>query len=149
MAVLLKDIVPSLFAQKNDWRTTLLARWDEIVGSLKTRIRLEKIYDDTLIIGVFESHWLQELHLLSQVLIDSINQLLSEPHIKHLRFKLVESKKVNIGKKMKLQPSKKSKNVQVTLSAQQTKALHALSDKQLRDALIRFWARCLEMRAFE
>jgi hypothetical protein len=93
MAVLVKQIVPRILRPKAEWHTVLLESWDAIVGSLKTRVRLEKIFEDTLIIGVHESHWMQELHLLSNVLIDSINQYLGERRVKQLRFKLVEPRK--------------------------------------------------------
>ena len=93
MAALLRDLVPQILQHNDEWRLTLLRHWNTIIGTLQTRVRLEKIYDDTLIIGVYESHWMHELHLFSSVLIDSINRYLGHERIAHLRFKLVEEKK--------------------------------------------------------
>ncbi len=145
MAVLLKELVPSILGTRVDWRTSLLSQWDSLVGSLKTRVRLEKIQEDTLIIGVYESHWMQELYLLSDVLIDSINQFLGEPRIKQLRFKLVEERKFT---SRKLTVRKRAnfiiRSTSVELTHEQSRALTQIPDGQLKDALIQFWARCLE-----
>lgn len=139
MAVLIKDIVPSFFQQKQGWHASLLANWDQIVGSLKTRVRLEKIQDDTLIIGVYESHWMQELYLLSQLLIDTINQFLGESRIKKLHFKLVEERKRS-EKKMAVHKPQLRQEVMLTIA--QKRALEAIADAQLKEALIQFWSRC-------
>ena len=68
MAALLRDLVPQILQHNDEWRLTLLRHWNTIIGTLQTRVRLEKIYDDTLIIGVYESHWMHELHLFSRYL---------------------------------------------------------------------------------
>lgn len=141
MAVLIKEIVPTLFKHKQEWHTLLLSNWDEIVGSLKTRVRLEKIHDDALIIGVYETHWMQELYLLSHLLIDTINQFLGEPRIKKLHFKLVEERKLVTKKSIVSVLPKKS---DVKLTHVQAKALDAIGDVQLKEALIQFWSRCCE-----
>lgn len=143
MVMLIKEIMPSLLGMPSDWHAALLGQWDTIVGSLKTRVRLEKIQEDTLIIGVYEAHWMQELYVLSQVLIDSINQFLGEPRIKKLRFKLVEERKFKTKKKTGYNLKKKS-NAAIVLTAEQSKALKDIVDDQLKDALIQFWARCAE-----
>ena len=143
MAILIKEIVPSLLGSKLDWRTSLLVHWDMLVGSLKTRVCLEKIQDDMLVIGVYESHWMQELYLLSDVLIDSINQFLKEKRIKQLRFKLVEERKVPL-KKNALRAIRPKSSAVVSLTPDQIKALSIISDDELKDALVQFWVRCKE-----
>ena len=50
-------------------------------------MHLEKIEGNTLIIGVYQASWLQELYLLSTVLLKTINNNLKYPYIKKLRFK--------------------------------------------------------------
>ena len=141
MVVLIKDIIPQLLEEKVDWHRALLQNWQSIVGTLKTRIRIEKIYDNTLIIGVYESHWMQELYLLSSVLIDSVNTFLGEPRIAHLRFKLVEEKKRTPFLKKSV---KTRKQTALRLSVAQEKALASLKDEQLKKALRDFWGRCQE-----
>lgn len=142
MPILIKDIVPSLLNTQEEWQVALLKQWDSLVGSLKTRIRLEKIQEDTLIIGVYEVHWMQELYILSSVLIDSINQFLGEPRVKKLRFKLVEERKSRSKKKVDYKPLKKISDV--VLTQEQAKALKGIEDTQLKDALVQFWGRCNE-----
>ncbi len=140
MALLVKDILPHLFERKIDWRMALLQHWNTVVGTLKTRIRLEKIYDDTLVIGVYESHWMQELHLLSSVLIESINTFLGEERVHHLRFMLVEEKRLVKKEKRTKQHEKLP---EPKLNRFQNKALEEIADEQLKAALAKFWARCM------
>lgn len=141
MALLIKEIVPHIFEKRSGWHTTLLSQWDSIVGSLTTRVRLEKIQGTTLTIGVYESHWMQELYLLSPLLLSSINQCLDEPHIKQLRFKLVEEKK-RVQRKMGAMPV--IMRPRIPLSAAQEQALSKISDEQLKESLIQFWSHCQE-----
>lgn len=139
MPVALKQIIPAIFKNPVDWRLTLLNNWTTIVGGLQTRIRLEKIYEDTIVIGVYESHWMQELYLLSSLLIDKINEHLKEKRINHLRFKLVEEKK----RILFAQSSQKKLIIkEVQLTDLQKNALIEIKDEQLSSALITFWQRC-------
>ena len=139
MAPLIKDILPMIL-HKDDWRIALAMRWNEVVGSLQTRIRLEKIQDDTAVIGVYESHWMQELFLLSSVLCDSMNACIGEQRIKRVRFILIEEKKYKPKKvhsipKTKQQPS-------IVLTEHQEHMLRTITDDELKHVLISFWARC-------
>jgi hypothetical protein len=140
MAVLLKDLVPLIVDNKNDWRASLLKNWHQIIGSLATRVRLEKVTQDMVIVGVYESHWMQELYLLTPVMIDSINDFLGKPYIKQIRLKLVEDKEAPTRYK----PRKKKDWVvpQVDLTTTQKGALDKITDPQLRDALVGFWMKC-------
>ncbi len=144
MAALLRDLVPQILQHNDEWRLTLLRHWNTIIGTLQTRVRLEKIYDDTLIIGVYESHWMHELHLFSSVLIDSINRYLGHERIAHLRFKLVEEKK-QLSKfslaRREVTP------VEVVLTPSQLGALRAISDESLKAALLQFWGRCVRQQS--
>ena len=138
MAPLVKDIIPRIL-DVDDWKIGLARHWEQVVGTLQTRIRLEKIFDDTVVIGVYESHWMQELYLLSSVLRDSINRFLGEHRINHLRFTLVEERKRTVRKP---QSKKFIRPKHVSLSLQQEKALKGIPDEKLRTALIDYWSRC-------
>ncbi len=145
MAVLLKDLVPLVIDVKSDWRSVLLKNWNTIVRSLATRVRLEKVTHDMIIVGVYESHWMHELYLLSPVLIDSVNDFLGKPYIKQVRFKLVEEKTLpSHYKAREKQPHLKNGFMEreVTLTTNQKGALEKIADPQLRDALIGFWRKC-------
>jgi len=89
MALRLKELLHTLIHPEKNWKTNLLYQWHDIIGSLHSKVRIEKIYDDTLILGVFHSCWMQELYLLSPLLIKTINEKLDQPHIKQIRFKHV------------------------------------------------------------
>jgi hypothetical protein len=90
MAISLKDAVGRIFDNIQDWRLVLLKDWAAIVGPLHTQMRLERVNGDTLIIGVYDVYWMQELYLLSRTIINTINTALGAQYVRHVRFKLVE-----------------------------------------------------------
>jgi hypothetical protein len=88
---------------------------------------------------VYESHWMQELHLLSSDIRNLLNSMLPTPRIKHVRFKLVEERKKRarvIHIKQRKRPSV------VSLTSLQKEALECIEDQDLQCALTDFWARC-------
>lgn len=137
----LKNVLHTLLPQNDNWKVQLLSNWETILGNLKTKVHLEKIYEDTLVLGVYESCWMQELYLLSHVLLQNINQKLDQPRIKHLRFK-----KVGLRKKTQRFTAQNEKKVYkpVVLNAKENKALAALPDEQLRCVLEKFLIRCYQ-----
>ena len=141
MIIPIKDLLQRVLNPEADWRILLLNNWQTIVGSLKTRIRLEKIYSDTLIIGVYESHWMQELFLLSRVLIQAINKQLGKQYIANLKFQLIcqNSVKPILKPKVAAVPCSITK---ASLTHEQENALLRVKDEQLRHELVRFLARC-------
>lgn len=142
MTLAVKNVLDSMLQTDQNWRLQLFAAWPAIVGSLKTRMRLDKIQEDTVIIGVYESHWMQELFLLSRVLISSINKNLSEPYIKHIRFKLIEQQKPEVKKEQTLLV--KRKIIIPELAKNELAALDDIKDCQLKEALKEYYVRCLE-----
>jgi hypothetical protein len=141
MAVYLKDLLPTLINPEKNWKTDLLYRWHDIIGSLHSKVRIEKIYDDTLILGVFNSCWMQELYLLSPLLIKTINEKLDQPYIKEIRFKKVSVKK---STKNNAQPAAPKKKKDVTLTTQDEYTLAKITDPKLREALKAFRIRCYQ-----
>ncbi|HZW61372.1 MAG TPA: DciA family protein [Candidatus Babeliales bacterium] len=139
MAKQIKNFLPTLIKADDSWQIQLLSNWEKIIGNLKTRITLEKIAADTLFIGVFDACWMQELYLLSPILLNTINQNLDQPRIKHLRFKRAVAKK-----QKQRAPDEQPKQV-VSLPSLTTKektALATIKDPQLREALHQFLIRC-------
>lgn len=143
MTTAIKNIIDNIFSSQEDWRIKLLIKWDTIVGGLKTRVRLEKIYEDTLVIGVYESHWMQELYLLSSIIIQNINDNLDKPRITNLRFKIVEIKK-NYNKINTSGKNYKDITLNFSLNTQQTDAIKKVKDNQLAEVLILFLERCIK-----
>lgn len=139
----LKDIVPTIF-KEHAWKIQLLNNWQTILGNLSNNVCIEKINDDTLTLGVYDSCWIQELYLLSHVLLKTINEKLDKPRIKRLRFKLVGIKKTKT-KHTPIAP-KKDKSMIVNLSHAEQQALNHIKDQQLRQALENFLIRCYRER---
>jgi hypothetical protein len=141
MALDLKELLHALIHPEKNWKTNLLYKWHEIIGSLHSKVRIEKIYDDTLILGVFHSCWMQELYLLSPLLIKTINEKLDQPYIKQIRFKHVGIKELE-KEKAKNNVAKKKKTVELTKEDERT--LAKIADPALRDVLKAFRIRCYQ-----
>jgi hypothetical protein len=141
MAICLKELLQTLINPEKNWKTDLLYRWNDIIGSLNSKVRIEKIYDDTLVLGVFHPCWMQELYLLSPLLIKTINEKLDQPYIKQIRFKqtcLKHRKKNNSCQSA----TKKKKEIILTKEDEHT--LAKIADPALRDVLKAFRIRCYQ-----
>lgn len=121
------------------WHIQLFEKWHTIVGDLQQVMRLEKIVGNMLIIGVYDASWMHELHMLSSVLIQTINQHLDAPHINRVRFRQVARSQI---KKIRTATN----NIPATtslpsLTHTQQAVLNKISDEQLRAYLHNFLGR--------
>lgn len=91
MATSLKDLLITIIPQQTSWKAELHINWKNIIGHLSEHVQLLKVYDSALLLGVKDSSWLQEMYLLSPLLIETINKSLDKPYIIKLHFK-------NVGK---------------------------------------------------
>ncbi len=135
----IKAVLRSLINPQNSWKHTLLQNWHNIFGNLSTKITLEKIYNNTIVLGVYDSCWMHELYLLSPLLLNKINENLDQDRIKQVRFK-----QTGKTKRKKVLPSKKptKSRKQFFLSPTEECALTKINDLQLRNALKEFRIRC-------
>lgn len=141
MAKEIRDLVPLILRSQDNWKLKLLSSWQTIFGALSDKVSLEKMTDDTLVLGVQDSCWLQELYLLSAMLLKTINQQLDQPRIKNLRFKTVGTKKGSTApKQTKMVWAKRV----VVLNAKENGALTHIKDEQLALALKGFLIRCYQ-----
>jgi hypothetical protein len=134
----LRIILPS--ASDHEWKVKLLQSWTSIMGNLASKVRLEKIEEESLTLGVFDACWMQELYLLTPMLLATINQKLDRPRIKQLRFK-----RVGIYACAHVQPQKKRSPITTTmrpLTRREEQALSKIADVQLCNALRSFLQRC-------
>lgn len=138
MAKHVKELLPSILPKPESWKLRLLQEWDSIVGDLKIQVRLEKIQKDTLILGVSNNSWMQELYCLSDVLIKKINAKLDQPHVKKLRFKCSSIKKNHTITITKTEIPFR----EIPLTFSQKKALEKIEDLHLQQALKNFLMRC-------
>lgn len=141
MSLPIKNIIQGLLEDSGDWRFYLLKNWEKIIGNLHAHVRLERIDKTTLILGVYQSSWMQELFLLSRILITTINQKLSHPYVTHLRFVTVAPLPVRLIKRQKQVIYKPGRTV---LTKQEEKALACIADIELQKALRGFLARCTQ-----
>jgi flagellar biogenesis protein FliO len=139
MSIQIKTVLDQLLSQSDNWQLQLLKNWPTIVGSIRTKIQLLKIQDDTLVIGVLDSCWLQELYLLSPLLIQTINEKLDRPRIKKLRLKAVGITDKKIKKEA---PIKKTVARTIHLSPREQDTLKKIEDEQLRQSLKDYLIRC-------
>jgi len=141
MAYSLKTLVQQALSKQQApaWHIQLFEQWHTIVGDLQQVMRLEKIVGNMLIIGVYDASWMHELHMLSTVLVQTINQHLDEPHINRVRFRQVARSKIK-----KIDAAQKGTMPIIELPAlthtQQT-VLNQIPDEQLRSHLHTFLAR--------
>ena len=145
MAQSVKNILDAYFSSQENWKIQLLKNWDTIIGKLKDHVCLEKVYDDTVVLGVYNSHWMQELYLLSNVILKTINDALDKPRIKKIRFKHIETKKKKIEKK-EIKSVQSDVQISMIVSRKELVALEKISDEQLRSVLYDFLMRCYRER---
>lgn len=141
MAQPIKTFLTPFIQSKDHWKLKLLEQWQSCMGNLARRVTIEKIYDDTIILGVPDSCWLQELYMMAPTILQTINQSLDEPRIKEIRFKQV-GRKTNGPVEPTGGRQQPSKHYTVVLSTAEKKALERISDHTLRSALEKFLIRC-------
>jgi hypothetical protein len=138
-----KNILDSLLQpsiQKEAWKINLIKNWPTIIGSLHEKVSLQKINATSIVLGVYDSSWIQELYLLSKLILKKINSNLDRPRIETLRFQCIE-KKEHVIQKQAAAPRPERK---ITLKPQESLALQKIHDPQLSDALQGFLKRCLQ-----
>jgi hypothetical protein len=136
-----KNILDSLLQpniQQEAWRLNLIKNWPTIIGSLHEKVSLQKINTTSLVLGVYDSSWIQELYLLSKLILKKINAQLDRPRIETLRFKCVEKKEQIFKKKSTSTQQEKV----IHLKPQEFLALKKIQDPQLSDALQGFLRKC-------
>lgn len=141
MSKSIKDLLPVILNQKNDWRIRLLSNWNTIWGSLSSKVHLERIEQHQLTIGVHDSCWMHELYTLSDLLLHAINKAIGSDQIKKLRFKHVEQKTKTPTVPSRPQPYTSALKP-IILNAKEQGALNRIKDPSLSSALREFLIRC-------
>lgn len=123
----------------NKWELQLVQKWPTIIGDLQQHVHIEKMLGDTIILGVYDSSWLQELYMLSPLLLKNINKHLINHTIHNLRFKQT-IKKYTKRKEKSFHSNQTEKPAK--LSMHHEKVLTKIADDDLKTSLIRYLARC-------
>ncbi len=136
-----KNILDSLLQpslQKEAWKINLIKNWPTIIGSLHEKVSLQKINATSVVLGVYDSSWIQELYLLSKLILKKINSNLDRPRIETLRFQCIEKKEHVVKKQAPMQELERKR----TLKPQEILALQKIHDQQLSAALQSLLQRC-------
>lgn len=145
MALPLQSLVHAYLQSDTDWRKRLMQEWPTMVGDLHTKMRLERIGQDaTLIIGVYDIHWMQELHMLTPLIMQTINEKLGSDCVKKIRFKVADAATLHKAPSQATVLNHEDKKVQAviqSLTPEQQKALAALKDPGMQAALAKLWSR--------
>lgn len=135
----LHALVAALLASHSNWKIQLMVNWSTIVGAMGEHICLEKIAEDaTLIVGVHDTRWMQELYYLSHELVDLINRGLGGSCVKTIRFVLSRRLKIARPHRKAGTPPRAQKPMARPRRALTNKHIHALqaiADKELQDCL--------------
>ncbi len=123
---------------KANWKLYLIQNWAEIMGSLHQRVSLEQVYEQNVVLGVHDSSWMQELYLMSRLIIQKINSTLDQPRITSVRFKATGIKKERIQKQIHVP----TQQTPLVLTTKEQKALNAIQDPLLRQALEELYKKC-------
>jgi hypothetical protein len=138
--ICINQVLDNFLKQQENWKHYLMANWNHIVGAIAHHARIEKIENETLVIGVSDSVWLQELYMLSPLLLNKINQSLDKPHLKKIRLKHAAPKKYCRNKNKPIRQA--IAPVQRALTSREKNALQKISDDELSRALTNFLMRC-------
>jgi len=138
-----------VFPKEHQWKIPLLSQWDEIIGSLRDKVVLEKIALDSLVLTVCHPSWAQELHVLAPLIKEKVNKVVGEGRIKHIRLRVgvIPPRRVNAekaepvagehGAQLTIQASQ-----EVCLSLKEKKVLGKVASSDLRQELATFLTRC-------
>lgn len=121
------------------WKLKILSDWPIIIGNLQEHARVEKVYDDAILLGVYDTCWMQELHLLSNIIIKKINNHLGYPYIKQIRLKYVQKHDFLAKKSLNSLPNAE---ISHNLSSKEQAALNQVQDPELRKAIAQFLEKC-------
>jgi hypothetical protein len=122
------------------WKFMLINQWSEIMGPLAHNVSIEKMYKQTIVLGVNDSSWMQELHLLSNLIKDKINKALQTHTIENIKFRYAPTSTFKV-KKLKKEPVQIPAREYV-LTDKEQKTLQKITDPELAQALQGFLQKC-------
>lgn len=138
MIVNLTELLKTNLTRRTEaWRVRLITDWPQIAGNLQDRARVEKVYEDTLVLGVYDSCWMQELFLLSNMIMHRVNQYLGGKYVLKIRLKYVQKQAFK-----PLVIAANQATVCEQLSFKEQRSLQKITDPDLQVVLQKFLVRC-------
>ncbi len=86
----LHKILIKIISPEHQWKLSIHAQWDFLIGTLKDKVILEKVTNDSLILSVCHASWAQELLMLTPLLKKKVNALFDTERIKHIRLRTID-----------------------------------------------------------
>jgi hypothetical protein len=137
---LLTNVIPA----EHLWKLKIFGCWKSIIGNLQNKVRIEKISDTSITLGVTHATWAHELFLISPMIKNKINEALKEEKIKSIHFRIVPFGQKN-------SKSKKTERITIleehNLSIIEHSHLEKLKNKDLANILAQFYIRCKNQKA--
>jgi hypothetical protein len=142
MTKTLHELVAACMPADN-WRFTLIKEWPTIFGPFSNRVSFEAVHDDTMVLGVSDACLMQELYLLSPLIVSTIQKTIGNTHIKKVRLKRTDL--VTHQKQRNTMPKPRITKT-ISLTRAELHALECISDPELKEALRSYCIRCHQER---
>lgn len=145
MAKAIKSLLSQYFSEQkqHDWKIKLLQDWPIIMGNLADHVKIYKIYQNAITLHVKNSSWMQEMHCLSNVILDKINGYLGNKQLTAIYFKVINIELLVQQNQLTVTKNKPQEIEHKPLNSRQKKALEHIKDKELCLALEGFLKKCL------
>jgi hypothetical protein len=128
----LKDIVNNINQiNKFSWHYEFIKSWPTIARGLEEHLSIGNILKDTVTLEVHDSSWIQEVHLLSPVILNRIQQFY--PAIQKIKVSKISKKRI-AQKKEILSLNK--------ITDQEKNVVKIVKDKELAKALLSYYTIC-------
>jgi hypothetical protein len=128
----LKDIFNNINQMnKCSWHYEFIKSWPTIARGLEEHLSIGKILKDTVILEVHDNSWLQEVHLLSPVILNRIQQF----------YPIIRKIKVSKSNKKRSQLNKQILTLN-KITDQEKNVVKIIKDKDLAKALLNYYTIC-------
>ena len=126
--IIYNSLTGSNFSNADRKHLEIVQNWPKIASGLEEHVNVAKIFSDTIILEVYDSSWLQELNLLSSVILKRIQQFY--PNISKIKFQ--KSNKKNYYKELYF--PKKNK-----ITPKEENVVKNIKNKELAKALLNYF----------
>jgi hypothetical protein len=148
----IKNYVKTLVSKEQQWKLQLLEQWPNIIGTLSNNVKLERVMDNKIFLGVPHSTWAQEIHLLSSHLKKTINAFLKKERIKDIRLRIIPQIKKTVATSRRKNKDYSNNHLQsenfhkYTLTTQDYISIQKIKDQELQTSMINFLMRCKKIK---
>jgi hypothetical protein len=148
MAKTIKLMLREIIVPEHAWKVTILNNWESVIGELKTKVFIEVILDEQVILGVTHPALAQELLFLSPLIKQKINALFTQERIKKIGFRVIQKRPIGsecfIEQRNYDNCLKKEISSIYPLTIRQHEVLALLKDPDLKASCEKFFKRCLQ-----